>query len=286
MTLPFTRTPSGRKAKWRFYCEVLVWVEGRTDFCFYSEILRGLGVKLQDSGGCGCADLVGEMIQSDAPYVVVRDGDYFCLECRRSRHKRLVMLHRYSSENYLFEEAACRAVSAHLAGTDPSDDPLDGEFERLLKLAEEKLFEAVALDVAAVQSHSELSVVPGGADPWLAGKRQLAFADGVIARACASARASLDPESISKATEKVFRFLRERRLVDILRGRFAFGLVRRLVFLAVRRSRGRTPYLEDAALRALLVKEVWAPPVGGDHASLRRRLRQAVRDASQLRKLA
>lgn len=104
MSVPFTRTPTGVVGKWRFYNVPTVWVEGPTDIYFYQPILADLSCRIEAFHGSDNAiALIAELTKYDHPYVVVLDGDYTILSRRRGLHKRLLILRRYSFENYLWE---------------------------------------------------------------------------------------------------------------------------------------------------------------------------------------
>lgn len=49
--MPFSRTDSGLIAKYKFYEEPLVWVEGVKDVAFYRCLLKGLKFRIEVSGG-------------------------------------------------------------------------------------------------------------------------------------------------------------------------------------------------------------------------------------------
>ena len=104
--MEFSRSESGIENRDLFYLpKILVYVEGQTDFPFYEEVLRNYNYYLKAQGGKEEGKkLANALIRKDLPYVVVLDGDYGILDSTRSKHRRVVILHRYSFENYLFEK--------------------------------------------------------------------------------------------------------------------------------------------------------------------------------------
>jgi hypothetical protein len=128
--MAFSRTLSGKQAKYLFYSEPLVWVEGVDDIPFYTELFGTLPVRIEDAGGKPeCLKLAQAIIEYDHPYVVVLDGDYGILDRQRSQHRRVVYLHRYSFENYLFEYRPIERVSKKLAKVDPGEELLGSMFK-------------------------------------------------------------------------------------------------------------------------------------------------------------
>ena len=118
----FTRTEYGLRNSHQFYSNPLVWVEGDDDVVYFGYALQDLDVVVKPANGkTNCESLAEELFESNAPFVVVMDGDYDLIsKTARRRHRRLVVLERYSIENYLFEaqicEQVCRMCAADLSG--------------------------------------------------------------------------------------------------------------------------------------------------------------------------
>lgn len=77
-------------------------------------------------------------------------------------------------------------------------------------------------------------------------------------------------------------FLKRARLVDVIPGHLAFGLIREFTLNKVRKHVGHLPHLDNVALAMLLCTSVWDLVPTGDHASHKRRLKKAVREANRM----
>lgn len=94
--MSFSRTPSGLAAEYLFYKDkVLVYVEGYTDIPFYNAVLRNYNCRIRTYSEETDYDKLLEVLATDDPhYVVILDGHYEILTRRRSKHRRLILLHR------------------------------------------------------------------------------------------------------------------------------------------------------------------------------------------------
>ena len=282
--MAFTRTPSGQIAQYRFLTDPLVWVEGPDDIRFYAEALQGVACDLKPAGGREeCEKLAEALVEHSHPYVVVRDGEYTILERRRSPHRRVVMLQRHSMENYLFEKRAAEEVCRCCAKVGPGDNLVGSAFDTAAKTIGAGLHGLLVLDIAHQRARTGQSVLPKGAELLMVPGQKVAFAKGQIAARCEAATAGVAGHHVRHARHLLRDYLRTRRCVDVLPGHFAFGILRRLLTGVVKRHKKGGLGMDDDALKALLSAKVWARPSGGDHMSLRRRLRAAVRDAARAR---
>lgn len=285
--MAFSRTLSGKQAKYLFYSEPLVWVEGVDDIPFYTELFGTLPVRIEDAGGKPeCLKLAQAIIEYDHPYVVVLDGDYGVLDRQRSPHRRVVYLHRYSFENYLFEYRPIERVSKKLAKVDPGEELLGSMFEDTLEYVSYELRELVTLDVAHDRVNSGTEVFPDRVEQVIEGgggsATRLALDHSRISHLCTEAHQTIMSSVFDNAHELITGFLAQRRLIDLMRGHFIFGLLRRLIFSVTRQHTGRKPRIGDDELKVLLTSELWnLETPGSDHTSLRRRLLRARRDTGR-----
>ena len=109
--MAFTRTPGGNLKKWRFYPMPLVWVEGETDFCFYRPIADKIPHRFESLGGRKNAEpLIQALRNHNYPYLVILDGDYEILRHSRAPYHSVIILSRYSFENFLWDTATVNYV--------------------------------------------------------------------------------------------------------------------------------------------------------------------------------
>ena len=275
--MSFSRTDSGLAAEHLFHPEILVYVEGHTDVPFYSTVLQNYNCRIKAKNGkLECEKLATLLQRDDYPYVVVLDGDYGILEHMRSRHRRVVLLHRYSSENYLFEiepvEQFCRDRSH-------SEDSLEeilasSEFTDFIEDIEVKFKDLLILDVTHQRSKTGQKTFFRDPDRFFKSN----FRVDQIQKQQEAAATDIDIESTDETKALVEKFLGEqRRFIDLLPGHFIFAIMRRFIRNIVGGS------VSKDEIRLYLSRVIWRLVNTRDHNSLKRRLRNAVREAEQIR---
>lgn len=274
--MSFSRTESGLAAEHLFYSEVLVYVEGYTDIPFYNEVLQNYNCRIKAKNGKPeCEKLATFLEQNGYPYVVVLDGDYEILERRRSQHRRVVLLHRHSYENYLLEaEPIKQFCGDRVRAEDSLEEPLTSEeFAEFVGDTEVKLKNLLILDIAHQRSKTGCKTFFRDPDRFF----NQNFRDNEIQKQCQAAAKKIQRQSINEAESLVETFLQERRCLDLIPGHFAFSIMRRLISNTVGKS------IPNEEIRVYLSREVWQLVKTRDHESLKRRLRRAVREAEQIR---
>lgn len=276
--MSFSRTPSGLKAGPSFYQKTIVYVEGDSDIPFYDQVLQGYNyhIKLQHGKEEG-KKLVAALEQGDPPYVVILDGDYEILERTPSKHRRVILLHRYSYENYLFEEEPIEQFCRDRTPLEDSLKKLASRFQKIVKDTELKFKELIVLDVAHQRSGTGYGVLPNKPDRFLKSGKSVNFRDDEIQQWCEEAAAQcIDKQYIEEARTLVNKFLSKCRFIDLLPGHFAFGIMRRLITNTIDRS------ISDDDVRVPLSRAVWGLVKTDDHNSLKRRLRRAVQESQKI----
>ena len=279
--MSLSRTPSGLAAQYLFYKDkVLVYVEGHTDIPFYKIVLENYNCRIQAYSEETDYHQLLEVLLTDNPHcVVILDGHYEILTRRRSKHRRLVLLHRHSCENYLFEEEPIEQFRYSRSPLRDTLEKLPSSFSEILEDTELKFKELLILDVAHQRTKTGCKVLPKGAEQFFVGSTA-DFENNRIQERCSEATLCIDEQSIEEARTLVREFLKNRRLIDLLPGHFAFSIIRRWINHTVN---VRQRILEED-IRVYLSTEVWRLVNTRDHNSLKRRLRRAVREAEQIRK--
>ena len=279
----FTRTPEGQVAKYLFYREALLWVEGPTDIPFFAAALEG-ACRIECAGGKeNCHAIVTALIESSLPYVVVIDGDYDILFRKRSAHRRLIHLRRYSSENYLCEKEALEAVCRMLARVGPGE-PLCSDIDARISAISGSLKRLITLDAAHVFLKTGRRALPASAEEILNKTPSCEVSAQKIQDLEFRGSTGILPSHEHRMEDLVELYCSTRRPIDLLRGRICFGILRRLVIAGCCEKSGRGPQIDNDALRALLVTAVWSiRPRPRDHQALVRKLRASLRDAVQQR---
>ena len=274
--MSFSRTPSGLAAEYLFYPEILVYVEGHTDIPFYNAILQNYNCRVKSKNGKPeCEKLARFLGQNNYPYVVILDGHYDILGRARSQHRRVILLHRHSYENYLFEEEPIKQFCRdRVPSEDSLEEPLaSDEFKDFAENIEVKFKDLLILDVAHQLSKTGQKTFFQTPDRFF----KVHFQDNEIRKQYAAAVNGIHTRRIDEAKNLVEKYLREHRFIDLLPGHFAFGIMRRLISNTVGKS------VPNDEIRLYLSRVVWLLVKTRDHNSLKRRLRKAVREAEQIR---
>lgn len=285
--MEFTRSDSGIENRDLFYLpKILVYVEGYSDIPFYEEVLQNYNCHLKARGGREeCKKLVTALVEKDLPYVVILDGDYKILERTRSQHRRVVWLHKYSFENYLFEEKPIKQFCRDHAHLDDSlEEPLaSSEFTDFIQNIEIKFKDLIILDVAHQRAETGYDALPDRPDRFFKSQTGIDFLNSQIQQWQREAANHIDSENIDNTRISVDNFLRNHRFVDLLPGHFAFGIIRRLIINTINRRLRRNPNISNDTIRISLSREVWRLAKTRDHNSLKRRLHKAVREVEKIR---
>jgi hypothetical protein len=282
--MSFSRTPSGLAAEYLFFKdEVLVYVEGHTDISFYKIVLKNHNCRIRTySEEKGFYQLVEGLIKEDLHYVIILDGHYEILTRKRSVHRRLILLHRHSFENYLIEKEPVEQFRHNRAPLKDSLEKLQSSFCEIVQETELKFKELLILDVAHQRSNTGQKVFPKGADDFFAGQKTIDFDDSKIQGLLNKVATRIDEQSIDNARNLVQEFLREHCFIDLLPGHFAFSIIKCWIN---RTANVRKRILEED-IRVYLSTEVWKLVKTRDHNSLKRRLRNAVREAERIRQVS
>lgn len=282
----FTRTDSGLAAEHHFYQETLVYVEGYSDIPFYDALLNRnysknkWKIKAAKNEKGGCKKFVGWLETYNYPYVVVLDGDYEILEDNQRWHSRVIILQRYSFESYLFEADPIKMIVNDYAKIpNNTEEPLTKEeFAEFLEKIKEKFMNLLVLDVARQRSEPKRSEKKSPSyfispDKFYNND----FQDAQIRKQIEIAGKEIDEESINKAKDLVERYLKKHRLIDLLPGHFAFGIIRKFISNIVGKA------ISNDDIRILLSRIVWDKVETNDHDSLKKQLLDAVREAEEIR---
>ena len=188
------------------------------------------------------------------------------------------MLHRHSSENYLLEEKPIEQFRHSRAPLRDTLEKLPSSFSEVLEETELKFKELLVLDIAHQRAKTGYKVFPKAADDFFTEKTS-DFQDNKIQERCSEATLGIEEQSIEEARTLVQDFLEGHRFIDLLPGHFAFSIIRRWINHTVNvRQR-----ILEPDIRVSLSTEVWRLAKTRDHDSLKRRLRNAVREAEKIR---
>ena len=275
--MSFSRTPLGAAAEYLFYQEILVYVEGPTDIPFYEKVLQGYDCYIKPRGGREeCKKLVPLLSKYNLPFVIILDGDYEILARTQGEHNRVILLDRYSFENYLFEEEPIEQFCRHRHPR-VNLERLVSRFRKVVQNIEVQFKELIVLDVAHQYSHSGYEVLPDRPQRFFE-RNPTDFRDSEIREWCGKAAQRIDEQSIDDARILVDKFLKKHRLIDLLRGHFALAIIRRLIVKTVNRN------IANDDITIPLSTSVWDLVETLDHNSLKDRLLHAVQEAEQMRK--
>lgn len=282
----FERTTAGQRAQYLFYAGPMVWVEGHTDIDFFREAVGNDEFRIKAAGGVAeCERLAEDILQTNAPYVVVMDGDYKMLLRRRNRHRRVITLRRYSVENYFLDDVVwCRCLSR--LGHNDQDVPLCTEaYGQFVSELERELFPLIVLDVAHWLARTGARVVPANIGAVMDGKSGLCINASRVASLIQRAEDGVDGASRSCAIELVSAFRRDAPLRYAWRKEFSYSALRWMATEWCHTVGGRKTECGPEELRRLLVTEAWRQSAIPGLRKLRHTLRRAIKDAAALRSL-
>ena len=251
-------------------------LRGTPTFLSIIAILENYNCRIKAKNGKPeCEKLARFLGQDNYPYVVILDGHYDILERSRSQHRRVILLHRHSYENYLFEEEPIKLFCRDRV---PSEDSLEeplarDEFKDFAANIEVKFKDLLILDVAHQLSKTGQKTFFQTPDRFF----KVHFQDDQIQKQQNAAAEGIDIGCTDEAKNLVEKYLRDHRFIDLLPGHFAFGIIRRSISNTVGKS------IPNDEIRLYLSRMVWRLVKTRDHNSLKRRLRSAVREAEKIR---
>ena len=284
MTDGFTRTPTGMVGSRYFVPVPIVWVEGPTDIYFYEPIVANLNCTLKPFHGVANATaLVGRMKEDQGayPYAVIIDGDYEILKAKRSSHRWLIRLRRYSIENYLWEEKSLNLSCLKHAQCGEKKDIISSEFNRIEADLKVKLCDLVEADIAARRSDPSPDVLPKRVDSLLLKKDAPDICPIKVARLVAKAHTELDAGLLAQAKKDVSTFLKNNPFSHLLNGHVLFGVIQRVFVRTSAKIRGTKVILNDDGLAQLLAEMVWRTVPSKEHSRLRRKVISVVKELNE-----
>jgi hypothetical protein len=279
MSTTFTRTTTGLVGKWQFYDVPTVWVEGVTDIFFYLPILRDLKCRMEPFHGTGNSDALIEGIKKrDLPYMVILDGDYEILRKKRSVHKRVIVLRRYSFENYLWEPSSLNYSCHRHAQSGERNDVLVSDLKKLLKNLRECLQVAVELDVASQECNPAPKVLPDHIEQFLEKSDAVKIDRRKVTAFIGNAADQIPEEALRQSKQLVEEFLKQRCFSELLKGHLLLSAMHKLFCKKASEIKGGNAAIRVDALVQVLSDSIWAECKGKDHKNLRLKIRKQVKD--------
>lgn len=276
--MTFTRTPKGLAEKWRFHDVPTIWVEGPTDIYFYEPVINTIPCRLEAFHGVQNAkSLVQGLVENDYPYLVILDGDYNILNPTRSPHKHVIVLSRYSFENFLWEKESVNKACLRHARCGDRKDIVSEEMDRVVQHLSQELLHAVVLDVAARQLPSPPKVLPDHIEQLQLDHKRPDVDPVKVIALVTSVEPLLDPKIVRESKAQIMRFLAERCFTHLLNGHLVLGVLRRVFVQAARRECGGDPHVTDDTLTQLLSEMVWRQCNSEDYRRLKRQIRSITR---------
>ena len=179
----FTRTPHGQANYWIFNPIVVLYVEGDTDIAFYEYLVSGIQCKIEPLDGENNGEEVElEIINNNAPYVVCYDGDYNHLLRKRSRHRGVIFLSRYSFENYFWNETVLNSVASRIANIQNHTKNLVGLEFKKINNTYKSLSDLAKLDMLSREKNLGVEVFPKHINTLLKSKNPIRFCISKIAK--------------------------------------------------------------------------------------------------------
>jgi hypothetical protein len=281
MSEGFTRTPTGVVGSRYFFPKPIVWVEGPTDIYFYEPVIGELNCVIKVfHGSSNASALMRGLLDNDFeyPYAVILDGDYSILTPQRSVHRWVIILRRYSFENYLWEKTSLNRSCLKHAQCGDGGDAIGEDFERIESELLVKLREAIELDIAARMCDPAPKVLPPRVEALLMDQDTPDICPAKVAAITEAAKAQIPNDIVRRAKADVRTFLRSGKISWLLNGHVLFGIIQRVFTKTSASIRGKKVILNDDALTQLLAEMVWRCVPSDEHRRLRRKLVGVVRE--------
>ena len=276
--MAFTRTSSGLAEKWRFHQVPTVWIEGPTDLCFYKPISDGISCRFEPFHGYPNADsLINALQNKQYPYLVILDGDYRILKRLRAPHRSVLILSRYSFENFLWEPYAVNNVCCLFALCGEEKDLVSKQMEAAKRSIRKELLATISLDVAARESSPSPKVLPESIESILKKGNGIKLDLVKVNKLISNAKGEIDRHTLMKAKFAVDTFLKTRCITHLLKGHLLFGILRRIFKNVVACERGKMLNIPDNTLKQLISAEVWKRARSNDYKLLKRSFRTKLR---------
>lgn len=279
--MAFTRTPRGLSEKWRFQNLPTVWVEGQTDLYFYAPIAEGLPCRFEAfHGRKNAGALVTSLKEKNYPYLVILDGDYCILEKAKRPHRRVIILSRYSYENFLWNPEIINRVCLIHAQCGEQKDLVKARMLGVVRMLEEEFLPALILDVAARRMDPAPKVLPKRIEPLLKNQTTAKFDSSKLKALVDKARREVDTSSLADSERDIAAFLKVHCISHIVKGHLLFGLLRRIFVQAAKKERSSKIQTSDYVLLQLFSDAIWRHCKEGDHRRLKRNFRTKLRELS------
>jgi hypothetical protein len=274
----FTRTPTGIVGKWHFYKSPIVWVEGVEDVYFYSPILRNIDCKIQPYHGCENAKaLIAALVKDDLPYLVICDGDYDILTPKRSCHRRVVKLKKYSFENYLWHPDAINYACHRHTQIGDWSDIATAEMATVVDQLRTALREAVVLEVASRAINPAPKILPESIEILLARLSDPDVDEIKVKAYREKSKIEIPNQKIEEARLSVDDFLSSRCFSELLNGHLLIGVLMRLFAKLSRSLKSGAKLLPPDAFVQVISDALWTSTASGDHIPLKRKIRAELR---------
>ena len=279
--MAFTRTTGGLSEKWRFHNVPTVWVEGPTDLSFYAPISQGLPCRFEAfHGRKNAGALVAYLKEKNYPYLVILDGDYCILEKPKSPHRWVIILSRYSYENFLWEPEIINQVCLIHAQCGEQKDLVKARMHEAVQMLEKEFLPALILDVAARRMDPAPAVLPARIEPLLENQKTAKLDSSKLKSLVDNAGGKVNASSVADSKRKIAAFLKGHCISHIVRGHLLFGLLRCIFVQAANKERGSRMATADDVLLQMFSDAVWRHCGEGDHKRLKRNFRTKLRELS------
>lgn len=290
------RTDEGKINKYLFSENILIWVEGADDLPFYINSCLDLECRFISAGGKEESNKLRKaLIEEDLPYVVIVDGDYNVIEKKSRQNNRIIILDRYSIENYFFEnelmyqlckDYLCLKIGNNSDNADEIENwcgIVTDDFNKLVEECEVNLHQLIILDISNCKAYTGINTLPQNIDQLLSSTRGIVFNIEEIENRLIHLNHGLPSNIINDVIANVVRFIQERRFLDTIPGHLLFGLIRRFVGKEVRKFTHKAISIDNDSLILLLTKYMWSIVTSDDHVKLKAKLREAIKESAQLK---
>jgi hypothetical protein len=255
--MPFKRTLDGTLAKYMFYEEPLVWVEGIEDIPFYEMIIGSRKCHIEDAmGKPECMKLAEGIINDDLPYIVILDGDYEIILKKRSRHHRVIILEKYSIENFFFDSNVIENSCRKRCKKSPDQIVAEKDFLQLAKKIRNSFLNLLVLDVVNQIEGLGHEILPKSIEAFIEINKEIKFRNDRIKTIVDRFESNIDPKLLNKYKKLINEFIKNNNVSDIIPGHFIFQLLRRFFIIIVEKELKKKPNIDNDGLYMLFINEL------------------------------
>jgi Protein of unknown function (DUF4435) len=279
----FQRTSAGKAAKFFFFQEILIWIEGSEDYDFYYPIVKDLPCRLEVADGDKeCLKLAKVCVDEGLPFVVVIDGHYEFISSPKPS-PGIIRLLRHSHENYYFEKVVFDDICHRYLKSDYNKAKIGATFVKLNADIYSALINLVIADYCNYLDSGDLAILTNRIEILLKSVVPPVFSKQAISNLIAKATANVPQTNLNQANTIINNYLKTGEFAHLIAGHILFGYLRYAISATCQSLGGKKHTVDDDSLRIMLSSITWSFKPNQHHKDLESEIRKAVGLAEVIR---